>query len=200
MSLKRVLKIYTQIYNFLLIFTFFKTLSPMLNGAIKREDKKREIRFILIDISSWVLWQATESDVFGDNFYKLFRARTQVIQKWICNLLKQFPKVRRASVLYDRDVGHMHLLTMTHVFSCNKFNINLTGVAKKDTFKDVTYSEYKVQRMWHSCVNGSKALIQSKKDDQSDEEISGGDYDPMCSRNPHELDVSSESEMSDEEE
>ena len=100
-------------------------------------------------------------------------------------LRKKYPKARKCSILMNRDSTHLHKMTMQHVFTSNKLNVNLAPVQKADQTKVLQFVEYKIKRGWNSCINGPKCLIEAKEEKESVEDESAGQYNPMSRRNPY---------------
>ena len=85
----------------------------------------------------------------------------------------------------NRDKSHLHKMTMNHVFTSNKLNVNLTPVMKTDQTKQLQFAEYKIKHGWNTCINGAKSLIEGKVEKEvSVEEDSDEFYNPMSNRNP----------------
>ena len=146
----------------------------------------RVIRYLVIDITTWTVWDQAVTDFYGDAFYAWLKQRSNQILTWMAALLKKYPKVRKASVLVNRDHTHLHRMTMNHVFTSNKLNVNLTPVMKSDQTKQLHYVEYKVKRGWNSCINGPKCLVEAKVEKESVEDQDSGEfYNPMSNRNPY---------------
>lgn len=145
----------------------------------------RVVRFLVIDITAWTVWDTPTPDVYDDKFYAWLKQRSNQILTWMAQLLRKYPKVRKASVLMNRDKSHLHKMTMNHVFTSNKLNVNLTPVMKTDQTKQLQFAEYKIKRGWNTCINGAKTLIAGKVEKEvSVEEDSDEFYNPMSNRNP----------------
>ena len=145
----------------------------------------RVIRFLVIDITSWQVWDTPCADVYSEAFYAWMKQRSAQILTWMATLLKKYPKARKASILMNRDHSHLHKMTMQHVFTSNKLNVNLAPIQKTDQAKNLQFAEYKVKRGWNTCINGPKCLIEAKIEKESVEDNSGEDYNPMSTRNPY---------------
>ena len=65
--------------------------------------------------------------------------------------------------------------------------MNVASCGKNDSTKELHFPEYKVKRGWLAAINGPKAMIEAKNEKSSDEADSGGYYNPMSRRNPHQI-------------